>query len=489
MSDGVSLRSSGRWSRSKVEPTTLSSVHRSPQEKWQRVAGMAAAQESAESSPGRTDPTSTIANNPAEANATAAAAATPPTTTRSASRLGMAASSLRQSQGLEQHEEWIGDVNRAILERDLKSSQEARRVQQHVKDGDYLLPVSDMHIASAHWTREDEPAPPSLSSAADQIAQGKTKIETKQPQGSQQPQQTKYQYPISDQFKDLEDIFMAAWDDGYGIAAAKPMPAKASAKSGSSVTKGSHVDSQADPDEIPITWTRASTHAPGKPVSITAENDVVDDTVPIHWDRRSTITDELAGMILDHENRRDAETDGKVSSGSQESQKKRVEAVPTHSIECGEPEQSVYTDFIPEEPKVSPTRQRNEHVEGVGVIESAMSAAGGDGGATATATADATTTSELEADLLRKLEQKDEELSRQRRQLHDLQDRLDTLQESCYEQEDEAKRRSKAIRSRVGELEHHLALFTVWADEVHRRLGLESPSFLTQLTKLGKKKL
>lgn len=86
-------------------------------------------------------------------------------------------------------------------------------------------------------------------------------------------------------------------------------------------------------------------------------------------------------------------------------------------------------------------------------------------------------------ELIARLDSKEAELTRHKYTINELSDRLDRMCEMCHDLTDEAQRRDKTHRIHIEQLEQKVGLFTVWAEEVQRRLGLETPPFFASLRK------
>ena len=67
--------------------------------------------------------------------------------------------------------------------------------------------------------------------------------------------------------------------------------------------------------------------------------------------------------------------------------------------------------------------------------------------------------------------------------IHELNERVHVLQNLSGTVQVEAKERAEELKVRTGKLEQQLGLFTVWAEEIQRRLGLNSPSFFSSSRK------
>ncbi|SNX82459.1 uncharacterized protein MEPE_01165 [Melanopsichium pennsylvanicum] len=88
-----------------------------------------------------------------------------------------------------------------------------------------------------------------------------------------------------------------------------------------------------------------------------------------------------------------------------------------------------------------------------------------------------------EQDLAEQLKVKEEEPLGYNSKINELSERLDSMRQMCHDLTDEAQRREKTHKIQVEQLDHKVGLFTVWAEEVQRRLGLETPSVFTSLRK------
>ncbi|CDS00714.1 uncharacterized protein SPSC_04592 [Sporisorium scitamineum] len=399
--DGLAFKLSQPWSRcsSSDSESSVSPTKRSAQLKWQRVAGHSAA-----AAP------FTAAPSPASQPRTEDSA-TKDSSTSSESETEPAA-----------REEWIGDVDRAIRERDLKTSQsatggsdqaavdafsrlesessfetgerlalrnEAER-ESTVEDEDHLLPVSDLHIATNGQMRDAPEASVERILPATQTKKtgmGAAKLKTTVTSDN------KHSYPISDQFRDLQDIFIAAWDGNlagltHPASAAETTPALKPDNPGEGV--------RAKPNRA--LFERLRSNSANKDVAKTEPGAI------------SASSDELESM---------AELMFPNSAAKQESP-------------------------IPFEP---PSLTAN--------LVASPSA--------------------QEQELTKQLEQKQAELTDYKRRLDELSERLDSMREMCHDLTDEATRREKTHKIHVEQLDHKIGLFTVWAEEVQRRLGLETP--------------
>ncbi|GAC97194.1 hypothetical protein PHSY_004779 [Pseudozyma hubeiensis SY62] len=388
---------SDAWAAKCDVPT--SPVKRSAQQKWQRVAGLSA----------------TAA--PESPTLSAKAQARPPPTWE-----GVLAHEVGAKSQAESREEWIGDVDRAIRERDSKSCQsskssdqaavdafsrfesepsidagtgaairDAESGQSAVDEEDYLLPVSDLYIATNGQIR-DTTAEVSLKrlSAGDKASKtriGATKVNTTVSDPD------KYAYPISDQFGDLHDIFIAAWDGNLtGLAGSSlaEMEPETEAKT-----------TKAKPNKALFEQLRAKSVRKG----ITEPN------------FNSASADEIEFMA-------------ELMFPSATAQAVTAES---HSS--------------PAKHETTPVSNANEK------------------------------------ELVDQLDRKQAELVGYRYKIDELSERLDTMREMCHDLTDEASRREKMHKIQVEQLDHKIGLFTVWAEEVQRRLGLETPPFFASLRK------
>ncbi len=261
------------------------------------------------------------------------------------------------------------------------SEQEAAAAEEEY----HLLPVSDLNIATGGQLRDGpENALKAIRSSRSAIkakigpAQVKTTVTS--------PAQ--YSYPISDQFRDLEDVFMAAWDDNFA---------------------------------------GLSNSAPAEPATpIQAVKDVP-----------------------------------KAKAGPNSALFDRLRAQSTKT----KPNSKLSNDQITE-------------------VMAELMFKGNASGAAASSTKKPDTTSSATneaSELLKRLESKETELSGHKRTVRELSERLDTMREMCHDLTDEAQKRDKTHRIQIEQLEQKVGLFTVWAEEMQRRLGLETPPFFASL--------
>jgi hypothetical protein len=175
------------------------------------------------------------------------------------------ASSAETEEAGELREEWIGDVDRAMRERDLKCSQEHKHdLDNAVESEDHLLPVSDLYIATDGRMR-DEPDGAIIPS----------ELRAEQPKGQDGARPSRmqvessdvYAYPISNQFRDLEDIFMASWDDSF---AGLTSPATESSVKEKLVAKAV----KARPNSALFKKLRAARAATGKEANVQSADDI-----------------------------------------------------------------------------------------------------------------------------------------------------------------------------------------------------------------------
>lgn len=380
-SDGLTFRGSEAWTRSTPETDTPSSK-RSAKLRWQRVAGVSAA-------------------------AAHDAAPAPAPGNQSTSAHDAAAETTSHA---EANEEWIGDVDRAMRERDLKTSTSSlgasdqaavdafshydaeasvdpvaglssKAQEATAEEEDHLLPVSDLNIAT-NGRLPDEPDQACTSVNLLRKLQ-KTKLEPTQVRTTV-TSSAEYSYPISDQFKDMEDIFLAAWDDSF------------------------------------------------------------------------------AG--LSHS------TDSATSASAQD--KPKTQASPNRELFDKLRSKSINGKSSPKLTDAEITDIMAEHMWQGAISEVASSES------PTKASADASV-----QELIKRLEGKDAELASQRHTVRELSERLDTMREMCHDLTDEAQRRDKTHRIQIEQLEQKVGLFTVWAEEMQRRLGLENPPFFASLRK------
>lgn len=365
-------------SETNPKSTSSSTPERSAKLKWQRVAGHAAT-----AAP-------TTATDSAASNASAVV-----------------------DQQADAREEWIGDVENAIRERDLNSSQATAGVTDqdavHAFSGheseeyveaitgfatrsaegresvaeqeDHLLPVSDLHIATG-GNQQDEVA------SSGRIKQT-TKISPTQV-NTMVSSTAKYSYPVSDRFRDMEELLLAAYDDNFAGFSSPSAPDTTSkpAKSVKDVT--------AKPNSTLFDKLRANRANVKKAKSTSAED-----------------IDFMAELIF-----RDSSKEAAPS----------VQAPPVQV----------------ETPAASNTKERQ---------------------------------------LSERLEQKEAELVGYKYKIDELSEQLDAMREMCHDLTDEAQRREKSHKIQIEQLDHKVGLFTVWAEEVQRRLGLDTPPFFASLRK------
>ncbi|TKY85044.1 hypothetical protein EX895_006124 [Sporisorium graminicola] len=406
-SDGLAFKSSQPWSRctpSDSDAGTATTERSAAQLKWQRVTGHTAAEV----------PIAASSQSGAEDSSAKASASSSEAEIESAAR-----------------EEWIGDVDRAIRERDLRTSQtttttttgrtdqaavdafsrsesepvldvgernalrnEAGR-DAAVEDEHHLLPVSDLYIATNGQMRDTLEAPIERVTAVQKTKKAKI--------GAAQLKTTvtsddKTVYPISDQFRDLQDIFIAAWDGNF---AGLTHPASAAEISSTSKPDDSVQSVKANPNRALFERLRSD-----KAKKDVAKNDS---------DATSTTAEEIEFM---------------------------AELMFPSSVKQDSPAPFELTSLQPEIGASPDTR---------------------------------------EEELTKKLEQKQSELTDYKRRLNELSERLDSMRDMCHDLTDEATRREKTHRIQVEQLDHKIGLFTVWAEEVQRRLGLETPPFFASL--------
>ncbi|KAJ1033488.1 hypothetical protein NDA13_001479 [Ustilago tritici] len=388
-SDGVAFKTSEAWTRStpstseEFASSSTPAKRNSPQLKWQHVAGHSAA-------------------------------ASPVTTSKA--KTSVTDSDVR--------EEWIGDVEGAIRERDLKTTQssgvpdkaavdafsryesedyveaitgfparehEPARSVAADEEGDHLLPVSYLSIAtngSMHDDVEQSSKPVKASSKMPKAKLGPARVKTAVTSS------TKYEYPISDQFRDLEDIFMVAWDDSYA-GLSRTIAAELASDLETVEPKET---GQAKPSSALFDKRRSQrSKAVAKPESSSAD-----------------LTEFMVEWIFQ----------GTVANGTATSAAKPVFAA---------------SRPMPSDSKVQ--------------------------------------------ELIARLDSKEAELTRHKYTINELSDRLDKMREMCHDLTDEAQRRDKTHRIHIEQLEQKVGLFIVWAEEVQRRLGLETPPFFASLRK------
>lgn len=393
-SDGVAFKASEAWTRSKPATAEDGSVASAPakrnsaQLKWQRVAGHSAA-------------------------------ASPSTTAKTNTSAIESDVYLRS----DAREEWIGDVEQAIRERDLKTTQssggapdqaaanafsrfesedyveaitgfsarehEPTRGVSADEEENHLLPVSDLSIATNGSMHDDveqvsKPATPTTKKAKLGPARVKTTVSSS----------TKYEYPISDQFRDLEDIFMAAWDDSYaGLSRTIAAELASDLKGAESKQTAKAKPNTALFDKLRSQRSKANVKPKTSPADLTE--------FMAELMFRGTAATETATSKVKH----------------------AVESIP---------------------PVASNTKVQ---------------------------------------ELIARLESKEAELDHHKHTINELSERLDTMREMCHDLTDEASRREKTHRIHIEQLEQKVGLFTVWAEEVQRRLGLETPPFFASLRK------
>ncbi|SPO21805.1 uncharacterized protein UTRI_01297_B [Ustilago trichophora] len=333
-------------SETNPKSTSSSTPERSAKIKWQRVAGHAAA-----AAP-------TTAEDSDASNASAIV-----------------------DQQAEAREEWIGDVENAIRERDLNSSQATARVtdqaavdafsghesEEYVEaitgfatrnaegresvadEQDHLLPVSDLHIATGGNLRDEVASSRNIKQTTKMSPTQVNTIVSSTP---------KYSYPISDRFRDMEELLLAAYDDNFA-----------------------GFSSPSAPDTV------------SKPVESAKD---------VTAKPNSALFDKLRA------NRANIEK-AKSSSAAED------------------------IDFM--------------------------------------------------AELIFRDDSREAELVGYKYKIDELSERLDTMREMCHDLTDEAQRREKSHKIQIEQLDHKVGLFTVWAEEVQRRLGLETPPFFASLRK------
>ncbi|SPO22619.1 uncharacterized protein UTRI_01297 [Ustilago trichophora] len=334
-------------SETNSKSTSSSAPERSAKLKWQSVAGHAAA-----------------------------AAAAPTTATDSAASNASAV----VDQHADAREEWIGDVENAIRERDLNSSQATAGVadqaavhafsglesEEYVEaitgfatrsaegqesmanEQDHLLPVSDLHIATGR-------NPQDQVTSSGPIKQT-TKISPTQV-NTIVSSTAKYSYPISDRFRDMEELLLAAYDDNFAGFSSPSAP------------------------DMTFKPTQSTKNVTAKP--------------------NSALFDKLRA------NRANV---------------KKAKSTSAEDI-----------DFM--------------------------------------------------AELIFRDSSKEAELVGYKYKVDELSERLDAMREMCHDLTDEAQRREKSHKIQIEQLDHKVGLFTVWAEEVQRRLGLDTPPFFASLRK------
>ena len=337
--------------------------------------------------------------------------ATPDSSTTSASLDAKAETAQTRSDSQsEAREEWIGDVESAIRERDLKTSTSTTRsgadqaavdafsrydsemveavtgfaARDAVAEEDnYLLPVSDMHIATGGRLQDE----------LEHEAQPRKKIELKTKLSPVQvntlvSSTSKYSYPISDRFRDMEGLLLAAYDDNFAGLSNSPTPSTAT-DADKDVNKVVAKPNSAFFDKLRANRTKK------EPKSNTVDE-----------------TEFMAQLFF---------------RGTAKESSPETSPQPTHA------------------PSVSPSAK--------------------------------------EEALGQQLEKKEAELVGYKYKIDELSERLDTMRDTCHELTDEAQRREKMHRIQIEQLDHKVGLFTVWAEEVQRRLGLETPPFFASLRK------
>lgn len=175
------------------------------------------------------------------------------------------ASSAETEETGELREEWIGDVDRAMRERDLKCSQEHKHdLDNAVESEDHLLPVSDLYIATDGRMRDE---PNGAIIASELRAEQPKGQDGARPSRMQVESSDVYAYPISNQFRDLEDIFMASWDDSF---AGLTSPATESSVKEKLVAKAV----KARPNSALFKKLRAARAATGKEANVQSADDI-----------------------------------------------------------------------------------------------------------------------------------------------------------------------------------------------------------------------
>ncbi|EST06324.1 hypothetical protein PSEUBRA_004211 [Kalmanozyma brasiliensis GHG001] len=396
--DGLAFKASEPWSRCKASDSAPNT--RTAQLKWQRVVG-----------PSCAAPPGTVTGTAVGKSATAA-------------------SSAKDADAqTEAREDWIGDVDLAIRERDRKSSLSAGASDQAAVDAfsrlesevaidaeqsvltehktgyktvrdneeDHLLPVSDLYIATNGQIRETPEEPIKRSMAISKLK--RTRIGS-MPTKKLATDADKYSYPISDEFKDLHDIFIAAWDDNFaGLSTGAATETCPTLKSDDPTQGG-----KAKPNRALFEQLR-----------------------------------------------------------SQRAQKGNVKADAKSSSEADEIEFMAELMFPSAAPKESTASNKPNLVE------------------------TAPTPVFEKHEPAKHLDEMEAELASFKLKANDLSERLETMREMCHDLTDEAWRREKTHRIQVEQLDHKIGLFTVWAEEVQRRLGLETPPFFASLRKPLKK--
>ena len=317
-------------------------------------------------------------------------------------------------------EEWIGDVDRAMRERDRKASQSTsgtdqaavnafalheteacvdaitgfalREANSRVADfkvDDHLLPVSDLHIATDGRLREEP---------GEQTAQSKHKSQMGPAQVKTNVTNTaNLSYPIPDRFRDMDDILATTWDDSNGD------------------------------------------HSPLATISSSAKAEK----------REGTTAVKPNTAFFD-----------RLRSQRQEDDKSRL------------PDSPDMTEFVAEImfPKPAPEQPASTNAAIASASAEAPAAPG-----------------EQVQELLTRIEAKEAEISAHKRRIDELSERLDTMREACNELTDELQRREKTSTIQIAQLEDKVGLITVWAEEMQRRLGLETPPFFASLRKPRKR--
>lgn len=379
-SDGLSFKASEARTRASSSATSASPnpAEHSAQLKWQRAAGHSA--------------------SASQAN------------TKSPTGVDSALSASVDAQP-DSREEWIGDVDRAIRERDLRSSQspsgtdqaavdpfshseseptiDADRRESGIEDGNYLLPVSDLHIATNGQLRDVSAEVPinhvksEAKTKTNRTKIGATKVNTTVT-GTD-----KSSYPLSDQFGDLHDVYIAAWDDN-------------------------------------LTGREQSTISQLKPDITTSGNEAKPNQALFTKLRSQRATNGLA--------KNPSTTDDEIEFMAE-------------------------LMFPSAAAQASPAQAKPSAMQSVATP----------------------TTSTKEEELLKQLDHKQAELTEYKYKIDELSERLDTMRDMCHDLTDEASRREKMHKIQVEQLDHKIGLFTVWAEEVQRRLGLETPPFFASL--------
>lgn len=355
-------------------------VQRSAKLKWQRVAGRAAAAAD-----------STAVDEPA----------------RTVVAKDHASSAETEETG-ELREEWIGDVDRAMRERDLKCSQEHKQeLDSAAETEDHLLPVSDLYIATDGRMR-DEPDRAIIHTEMNGD-QAKEQVGAN-PSRMQLDSSDVYACPISNQYRDLEDIFMASWDDSFAGLTSPATEKSAKEKLDAKAVK-------ARPNSALFEKLRAARAETGKETNVQSADDI----------------EFLAELMF-------PQSAPPVHPAQQRQPKLDTQTVPTIPTAVASP---------------------------VPVNKSA------------TASAPDSRVHELTEQLAKS----QSELEEHKHKMRQLSERVDVMRDMCHELTDEAQRRDKTHKIQIEQLEHKIGLFTMWADEVQRRLGLDTPPFFAALRK------